>query len=356
MTKLPPSQITCLASERDHPLRYVERKRVNHSFVQELLQLSADANQWSNFGPVCARLEDKLAQVLALPEHLEVIACSNATVALHTLVGMHNFLSERPLRWVTSAFGFYASCDGILRTAEIVDCDQNGMLDLDTLEPGTFDGFVVTNMFGRYKELAKYQQYASQHDKIMVVDGAMAFHAGGHIANTCISMHHTKPWGFGEGGCAIVEKQHAQLYREMLAFGHVSPNDEINRWATNGKISDVACAYLLMRLNELPQIYINYQEQYQRLSAIGARLGLPVLGGGGPHPGAPANVPFLYPTEISLEADPKVPAHKYYHPLSNLPNAVNIFKRIINIACHAEMASLSDEKIESFLSQKLARC
>lgn len=335
------------------PPRYIENKAVDHAQIQDLLSISAKANQWSNFGPLCHMLEAQLAAQLDIPPHLAVVACSNATVALHTLVSMHEHLRGRPLRWVTCAFGFYSSCDGVLHSAEFVDCNPQGLLDLDLLNPDDFDGFIVTNIFGQTKDLAPYQRFAEKHQKILLTDSAMDFQSGGHIGNECISLHHTKPWGFGEGGCAIVEKEHAALFRDMLAFGHMQPSSPINRLATNGKISDIACAYLIMRLQQSAEVRRTYLEQFHRIASIGRGLGLGVLGDVQDHPGIPANVPFLFDRPTELPAEPSIPARKYYFPLDAQPVAQDIYQRIINVACHTDMARIPDAAIKAFLESLL---
>ena len=80
------------------PPRYVENKSVDHDMVKDLLSVSAKANQWSNFGPLSRMLEERLAQLLAIPDHLCVVVCSNATVATHMIAAMHQCLIGKPLR------------------------------------------------------------------------------------------------------------------------------------------------------------------------------------------------------------------------------------------------------------------
>lgn len=331
--------------------RYVESKPVDWTIVEQILKLSAEANHWTNFGPVSQLLEAELTRLLGLPDHLHAIVCSNATVALHTLVAMHQHLQQKEIRWVASAFGFYSSCDGILQKAQIVDCNSYGMLDLDSLDPHQFDGMVVTNMFGQYQELTDYQAYAKANNKVLLIDAAMALHHGQHVANECISLHHTKPWGFGEGGCAIVDKEHSSLFRDLLAFGHAVPDAPINRLASNGKISDVACAYILMRLKSIGEIRECYRKQFERITAIGTGLGLRLLGPSASHPGVPSNVPLMFPRPVVLPHEPKVPARKYYFPLTATPIATSIYHRIVNVACHSDMAQFTDGAIEDFLHQ-----
>ncbi|MFT7260862.1 MAG: dTDP-4-amino-4,6-dideoxygalactose transaminase [Glaciecola sp.] len=336
-------------------VQYVENKFVDYAVIQNLLAVSSEANQWTNFGPISKLLEAQLTKDLNLEENLRVVACCNATVALHSLVALHETLAKRPLRWVTCAFGFYSSADGILCNANIVDCNTDGMLDLTKLDLTSFDGLIVTNLFGYTEQLEKYTTYAEAHNKILIVDSAMAYHQGGHNSNECISLHHTKPWGFGEGGCAIVHKDDEAMFRDLISFGHNRPDAPIHRIAVNGKISDVACAFILMRLQQMQSLRTVYQEQYQRIAKIGINCGLSILANSYQHPGIPASVPFLLPDSLEDIACGDFPLKRYYHPLSKTKQAYDIYNRIINIPCHPEMVCYSDEDIANVLGTLIAR-
>ncbi len=334
-------------------IRYIENKPLDMHTVSKLLEVSERANHWSNFGPLSTLLENTLAEQLKLPDQLRVVACANATIALHTLAAMHQTLADQPLRWASSAFGFYSSANGILHDAHIVDCNTNAMLDLDKLDPNRIDGLIVTNVFGQLANIDDYQHYAQKHNKLLLVDSAMAFHPGNHIANECISLHHTKPWGFGEGGCAIVHQDNEQLFRSLIAFGHSKPSDPINRLAVNGKISEIACAYILMRLQQMQDLKTEYHKQYQRIVAIAKRLDLTILANVQEHPGIPASVPLLLPKATALPNDCELPIRRYYYPLIATQQATAIYNRIVNMPCHSDIAACSDQNIENVLLELL---
>lgn len=329
-------------------VRYVEDKPVDYARVAEFLSESQAANQWSNFGPVCRRLERAIRERLALPPSLRVVMCASGSQALHGIVALQETLSGRSLRWTTSSFGFYCAIQGPLREAKVVDCDERSMLDLAQLDPKGFDGFIVTNVFGMATDLTAYREFARRYDKIMVVDAALSFGSHEHGPNECISFHHTKPWGFGEGGCAIVLTEHEALFRSLIALGH-EPGEDINRRATNAKASDVACAFQLMRLEQMPALEASYRYQYERMVQIGDSLGLEPLGGLTQHPAIPGNVPLLLPHPVEDFRHPSLPTGRYYHPLAETPNARAIHDRIINVPCHPGMTLLQDGEIAAAL-------
>ncbi len=336
-------------------LRYIEDKPLDMESVAKYLKESEMANHWANFGPVSKRIEAAIARKLKLDEGLRVVMCASGTAALHTIISLHETLAGKNLRWVTSSFGYYSAIQGPLRAAQIVDCDDNGMLDLSALDPADFDGFVVTNTFGQAADLNKYYRYAATHGKIVCVDAAMALSSHHHGANECISFHHTKPWGFGEGGCAIVAAEHEHLFRSLICFGH-EPGEQINRRASNGKISDISCAFGLTRLQQMATLGDQYRAQYHRIAILGRQAGMAILADIDHHPGIPASVPFITPLPLDDFKHPVLPSGRYYHPLADTPRAFDIYHRIVNVPCHPGLASLSDAEIKEALETFITRC
>ena len=335
-------------------VRYVEDKPLKMDAVGELLAISKQENHWTNFGPVSQMLEGEIARALNLADHLRVVVCASATAAMHGMVAMHETLAGRKLRWATSSFGYYSAVQGPLKTAKIVDCDERGMLDLETLDLKSTDAFVVTNTFGQQQDLERYRRFASTNGKLMMVDAALAFGSHDHQANECISFHHTKPWGFGEGGCAIVDQAHEELFRSMICFGH-EPGEAINRNASNGKMSDIASAFALVRLREMKSVKAQYSFQYERIAEIALEMGAQILGDVHKHPGTPSNVPVLLPKPFADFTHSQIPTGRYYHPLSDTKNANDIYSRIVNIPCHGDMQAFSSKEIASAIKNFLRR-
>ena len=329
-------------------IRFIEDKPVDMHHVDNLLRLSRGANHWTNFGPVSLQLEREVAARLGLDPSLRVVMCSSGTQALHALIGLHETIADRPLRWATSAFGYYCSIQGPLANAHVVDCDEHAMLPIHALDVDAVDGFIVTNNLGLAGDLGAYAAFAERHGKILVVDAAMAYRSHVHGPNEIISFHHTKPWGYGEGGCAIVAAEHERLFRSLISLGHL-PDRPINRRATNAKASDLACAFQAMRLRDLDHLEQTYREQYRRIASLGLEAGFEVLAGVINHPSIPGNVPLLAPGPFGDVRHPALPTGRYYHPLADAPRAWSIFHRIVNIPCHPGVASLDDEVVLSAL-------
>ncbi|UTW44878.1 DegT/DnrJ/EryC1/StrS aminotransferase family protein [bacterium SCSIO 12696] len=329
-------------------LRYVESKRVDIEAVKGYLEISCEHNHWSNFGPVSLLLEEYIAELLGLESGLKVVMCANATAAMHALVTLEEVKQGSSQRWGVSSFGFYSCIQGPLQKAAVYDCDEAGLLDLNMVGADSVDALIMTNMFGANRDIEKYHKYANDNNKFLLIDSALAFGSHKHVANECISFHHTKPWGFGEGGCAIVLADDEKLFRSLINFGS-GLGSSLSRHAGNGKISDVSCAYILARLRQMEVLSPLYQAEYERIKAIGTALGLQVLGGNVQHPGTPSNVPFISQAPLGDIEHPVLPTARYYQPLENTPVASSIYERILNIPCHPQMATLSDDAIYSSL-------
>lgn len=339
---------------------FVEAKQVDWSRVREILQLSETSNHWANFGPVTTALEQFLARVLGLPKNRCVVMSSSATTALYAVVGLHEFKLGRPLRVVACAYGFFSTNIGPLKDVRLLDSDARGMLSLDALDqcdPESYDAVLVTNLFGLNAELAAYRAFCRARRKILIVDGATALSGVDRCAadgdDEVISFHHTKPWGIGEGGCAIVARDDAPAIRKLLNFGVGLPQ-AVAHYASNGKISDYASALIIDRLERLPVWSSYYRAQYDRLGRIADDLGIPSLSGNNLDV-VSAHLPLVAPSPVSAEFLLTLPMtfRKYYRPLGNgsHPKAERLFAHMVNIPAHSGMAAVADGTMRAMLAQ-----
>ena len=334
-------------------VRFVESKSVDWSNMQDLLTTSESMNQWTNFGPASRAFERAIERMLNLPESLGVVATSSGTAAQFALVGVVAAHAGRPLRWLASAFGFASTRVGPLADAvRLIDCDERGLIDLEAaadLPAEQWDGLLVTNVFGRCSDLDAFVEFCDQRGKSLLVDNAQALigidRSAKNSPNEFISFHHTKPWGFGEGGCAILPREDADLCRRLLNFGYGSP-DHTTAFAANGKISDVAAAAILARLETFVTLAPRYQEQWQRLADIAEGSGFRVFSRLPKH-GVLGFVPLQAPHPVDSAGiqQSQLPLAKYYPPLANLPRARQIFDHMICLAAHPGMADFTDDDI-----------
>jgi dTDP-4-amino-4,6-dideoxygalactose transaminase len=341
------------------PVAFIEHKFPNLNELAEILQLSAEAGYWTNFGPVCCLLESALERHLNLHPERAVVMCSSGTSALLTLIALHEYCAGRKLRWVISAYSFRSTYLGPLADATVLDSDPTAMLDLEALarlRPDSWDGLVLTNVFGLRSQVRDYQALCHDLGKVLIVDnaGLLDGFERGHQkapADEILSFHQTKPWGMGEGGCAIIARDRAPVFRKLMNAGE-GLDSRARYGASNSKISDFSCALILQRLLHAPSWSDAYRQQAQRVLAIACDLGL--------RPLAPLDLGVLTPPHLPLLADHRAAdarlanasfvMQKYYRPLVNsAPNAWDIYNRIVNVPCHPGMAELGDQELRQVI-------
>jgi dTDP-4-amino-4,6-dideoxygalactose transaminase len=335
---------------------FVEPKTPDWGRVAQICSLSERERRWANFGPVEGVLSQVIQEITSLGNDQCAVPSSSATTALHAVVGLHAITAGRPLNWAVSAFGFASSVIGPLcDRALVVDCDSSGMIDLEQLEgvdPERWDGMIVTNIFGIASDLSRFEDFSRRKGKPLVIDSALAFPLPRHRSETVtevISFHHTKPWGFGEGGCAIVPRKHAAIIRSLLNFGTNLDGIALG-YAMNGKLSDAAAALIIDRLERLPSWAPLYAAQRHRVASAAAHAGLALLGTP-PLETIVAHLAVLARKPLTINELPtaRFTTGKYYRPLEQgCPTSRKIFDCIINVPCHSAMAAISDSELAAF--------
>jgi len=165
------------------------------------------------------------------------------------------------------------------------------------------------------------------------------------------SLHHTKPCGVGEGGCVVVPAEHENSVRSLINFGRYDGLDT-GHFSTNGKLSDIAAAYILDRLRSAEKIRATYRQQWRRVVRSAGRHGFEVLGDS--QPGLPAVVALIAPGPCGTETldVPEVKLQRLYPPLApEMPRAAAIHERLVCVPCHSEMATLSDECLDGVFAR-----
>jgi dTDP-4-amino-4,6-dideoxygalactose transaminase len=343
------------------PVAFVEPKKPDFNRIQELLSQSDLENHWSNFGPVWQRLKSFIEIRLELPTSRVAIPCASGTQALTAAAAI---ASRNPSRepWLVSAYGFRSTIIGPFADARIVDCDTAGMLSIEgakDLDPSTFGGVVVTNPFGLCSDFSEYVRLARSLEKPLILDNAAGFdsidrsdHAG---IFECLSLHHTKPFGFGEGGCLIVDAEIEMRARAAINLGYGQFTPDSARYCSNGKLSEPAAAFILSRLESEKTWAPSYRRELVRLSRVASQMGIPQLQEP-PHPTTSVYGQLALLANCDVTSDELrsevVTLRKYYPPLSpDAPVANATYRRIVNLPVHPGMMSISDREIEELLQQ-----
>jgi len=214
------------------------------------------------------------------------------------------------------------------------------MLDVGELTPR--HNVVVTNPFGIVDNIDDIRSVAGR----VICDSGSAFDAlRCHDVDEAFSLHHTKPWGFGEGGCIIVKTKHERLIRAILNFGlPVGSPADIKKYASNYKMSDISAAFILQRLDEIEAIREQHHEQYGRVLKLATKLGYwPLIDHSGRH--VPFCAPLVHPQEVTLREWSSLKLHKYYSPLLPTTSATWLYRHILCCPCHRGVSAIPDDQL-----------
>jgi dTDP-4-amino-4,6-dideoxygalactose transaminase len=219
---------------------------------------------YSNWGPLSAELERRLAESLRLPAG-GVVSASSGTAALvgAILAAAGRATSERPVALVP-AFTFVATAVAVEQCGYcpfLADIDAKSWM----LDPERLAGHhaldqvglaVPVAPFGRPVAQAPWQRFREKTGVPVVIDGAGAFDrfletpdsALGQIP-VAISFHATKCFATGEGGCvASGDGGLALRVGRALNFGFHDVHDSRGP-SINGKMSEYHAAVGLAELD-----------------------------------------------------------------------------------------------------------
>jgi dTDP-4-amino-4,6-dideoxygalactose transaminase len=337
---------------------WVPKKTINENKVSELIKKSIIANQFTNGGPNVKLLEEIVKKTLDIDK--SVVCVSNGTVALWAVVACFELYHSKSLQFSTQSFTFPSSAQGPLENVHIVDIDKNGGMDLDKIPP--CDGIIVTNVFGNVVDIEKYETWCKKNNKFLIFDNAATSYTTYKGKNSCnygnastISFHHTKPIGFGEGGCIIIDAIYEKTLRTILNFG-IDNQSDFPKWNSKGgnyKMSDIQAIYIIQYLDHFQRIKSHSQSLYHYFRK---KTNLSM------YPNFSDDIPFVscicFFSENSNEIIKKLTeqnifSRKYYYPLIKTPIAIHFFNRIICIPCTIDMTITDIDFIIQIINENM---
>ena len=345
-------------------INWLAKKSVDYSNIEKYLQASRETNQYTNSGPMVRQLEAWLTKKLAVDEDRAVIAVANGAVGLHVLAASVDIVLGKEHQYVTSDFTFPCSAQGYLKDSLICDIDEDGNLDLDLVQG---DGLIVTNLFGHLSNIRRYLDFCEAKSYPCLFDNACAcysFYQGSNAVNygdgCIISLHHTKPIGFGEGGLIILKKKYELTARKLLNFGFEIKNGNVvwHKSGTNAKMSDVSASFIYdyvttnfdymiqnntslytefqRRLSEIPKVKLltNYSDNVPFVNC------LPLI--------CQQEITGIELHNLDLHG---ITARKYYVPLTGQTQAQKLFQHILCLPLHMDMTIADINKYIDVLKQ-----
>ena len=336
---------------------WVPNKLINYEKIKNLLDKCQKNKQFTNYGPNVQLLEKFIHNKYKIDENKSVIAVVNASLGLQILTYILNLYHNKDIQWATQSFTFPPSNQGTLKTSIILDIDLEGGLNLNEVN-NDIGGLIVTNIFGNIVDIDKYLEYCEKNNKFLIFDNAAThytFYKGKNCLNyghgSVISFHHTKPFGFGEGGAIIVDKKYEYIIRNMINFGidNNIKNKEnyYSNNANNCKMSDISAVFVLQYLQDYFDIIIqkhhdlyNYFIEQKNKNNINIEL-FPSF-----HDKNNICIScfcILFKNkELSLKIKEKllennIFCRKYYHPLKKTKNTCIIYDKILSLPCTKDM-------------------
>lgn len=316
-------------------INYIQKKRVDYVAVQKYLDISKNANHYTNNGPVKRILEDKLAELINLPVGKRVLCASNGTTALHAFMFLYDSMSGGTgQKWASPSFTF-PSCSVNRSRTDIYDIDSK-TYTIDQYYSELYDGIIITNLFGTVIPYNK-------KDGILMYDNASSFmskdKSGKNISlmgdASFSSLHHTKTLGFGEGGFLVIDSEIYDELQRILGFGFNDARD-FKVLSSNFKMSDVSAAFILQHLDSY-NIEKHLAIQGSFVDRLSGKSGYKLFNySEGVFYG---NLPIVFKDEVDIKyfRDKGIEANKYYKPLVGFANSLNLYKRIINFPLHEDI-------------------
>ena len=345
-------------------LHFIENKIYDFCRISEIMNLSISTNHHANSGPVCRLLEAIVAYITKIEPDRKVIAVNSGTSALHLACNFHGIARKNlEMRWVTSAFTFKSSTSSTLSNSIVIDSDPKGRFDLNRLKElslESYDGVIFTNVFSQMADWADVATFCKENNKKLVIDNATGLldriktPVNGEQPIEIISAHHTKPWGVGECGMILCTSDQELTIRNLTNFG----KDTILRTrsaSSNFKLSDLAAAAIIDRLERMPFWVPLYHKQERRMAKIIAdELRNITSLQGTTKPKSPRSyAPFCNETPIhKFDNTEFLTVGKYYNPLGlgteynmDISNSLDLYSKILCIPNAPEYFTISSDEI-----------
>lgn len=330
-------------------INWVAKKKINYNIIKKLTNICLEKNQFANNGDMVKNLENLIYDKLQIDENKKVIVVTNGSVAIHALILSINFYYNKNLKWATQSFTFPPSAQGPLSECNIYDIDLEGGIDLEEIDDNV-DGIIVTNIFGNVVNINKYTIWAKKNNKFLIFDNAATAYSYYNNKNACnygigatISFHHTKPLGFGEGGAIIVDSKFENIIRNLNNFGINLTKNYFYKYGNNFKMSEISAIYIIQYLENLNKLVKKHNKLFiyfnKKIKQLKQYKLFPNF--------ADKNSRFLscfciiYKNNsdniIKEFNDNGICCRKYYNPLKQTTNSINLYNNIICLPCNFDI-------------------
>jgi dTDP-4-amino-4,6-dideoxygalactose transaminase len=325
-------------------INWLNRKTYDLELVDKLLETTRRKNHYTNYGPLVYELECYFAEVLKIDSTKSVFLTSNGTTALHAIIAALNLKKKKEHKFATQDFTFPSSVLGPARGSQILDMTHEHEVDLSQINEEV-DGLIITNVFGNCLEIDRYETWAEENGKFLIIDNAASpftFYGGKNSLNygtaSFVSLHHTKPLGFGEGGLIVIDNEYADEVQQVINFGFDSSRNW-NEWGSNYRMSDLSAAFVFQHVQKnFLKMVEHHTELREIFYAVAEHNGWRLWND--KSDGQPFLSSLLFFSEKSstrIKNLKNFEWKKYYKPLAGLPITTEIYKDIYCLPCHTDV-------------------
>ena len=299
----------------------------------QYLRKAQETNQFTNYGWAVKELEIRARDMLKIDESKAIIACCSGTAALHAMLwGIQR--QDGAHRIGTQDFTFASNSIGPAEGPIVFDMKPDCTANLgDDVNAHYVKILILTNCFGHLQDFDYISEF--NYPKL-IFDNAATPYTFLNGSNSCnygmgsyISLHHTKPIGFGEGGLAIIDKEYEESVRIATNFGLI--DGMFNERSGNYKISDISAAAILQwwdqfDIKTLSQQYADnyFKLKYEFKDVEGSHW----INHSEDETFFPNCFPFFPDSTIPNDILDNYEVKKYYKPLRGFPVSEQLYNKI----------------------------
>ena len=161
-----------------------------------------------------------------------------------------------------------------------------------------------------------------------------------------VSLHHTKPIGFGEGGFIVIDNKYLESIEKSICFGFTSKDRlHFDKNASNYKMSEINAIYIdNFLMKQFNNIYEHHTKMLSyflfKMKEYNLENKIKLFKTYGSYETSLfANIPILFnkDTDIDVFIENNIEAKKYYYPLdNNCKVSVDLFNKIICIPLNTD--------------------
>lgn len=249
-----------------------------------------DQTRWySNFGPLCRELEEKLGHMFSErnSQSVHLSTVNNATLGLELALTALDL--DPGARVLIPALTFVATATAVARAGlvpVVADIDPDSWLLTPEIARAACAAMKIAAVmpvatFGCPHDMAGWDRFSADTGLPVVIDAAAAFGNQWETGNATLvfSLHATKSLSSGEGGLVVSRNgAHVARVRQLSNFGinldpsATTPVGQVDLPGTNAKLSEYHAALGLANLVKWPSLAQSrialYDDYATRLGAV----------------------------------------------------------------------------------------